>query len=68
MKEKVLETIPEFEPVVAPIGQSSSIVLTKTELLDKTICSHEKCWTISMSNNNYWSYNFKAFRMSEKES
>ena len=41
MKENVLETILEFEPIAAPIRQSSSTMLKKTNLLDKTISSHE---------------------------
>ena len=40
-KEKVLDTIPKSEPATAPKGQSSSIVLTKSKILDKTIQSHE---------------------------
>ena len=37
MKNKVPKTILEFKSVAAPIGQSSFVVLMKTELLDMTI-------------------------------
>ena len=40
-KEKVLETIIEFELVITSKGQSSSIVLTKSKILDLTIRSQE---------------------------
>ena len=41
MKEKVLEAIRESKPIAAPKGHSSSIVLTNSEILDRTIWSHE---------------------------
>ena len=41
MKMKVLETILESEPATAPKVQSFSTVLTKYEILDRTIQSHE---------------------------
>ena len=41
MKEEVLETILESELATAPKGQSSTIVLTKSKILDRTIRSHE---------------------------
>ena len=41
MKEKVPETILESELATVPKGQSFSIVLTKSKILDMTIRSHE---------------------------
>ena len=41
MKENFPKTILEFEPAIAPKGQSSSIVLPKSEILDRSIRSHK---------------------------
>ena len=41
MKEKVPDTLLEFEPTTALKGQSSFTVLMKSEILDRTIRSHE---------------------------
>ena len=38
---KGLETILESKPITTPKGQSSSTVLTKSEILDRIIQSHE---------------------------
>ena len=41
MKEKVLETIPTSKLATTPKGQFSSIVLSKSKILDRTIRSYE---------------------------
>ena len=41
MPRRIPETTPEPKPAATPIGQSSSSLLTKSRLLERTIRSHE---------------------------